>query len=347
MAPLIILRASRIKLNKNITGFFFVNVSMRCVLLSKINYLFRKRPLIPSIVGCYILILCLLYAVADNIIIHINPQYFQSESELMILLSFEHNLIRYANSNKRKSNLVIVGPSYAAMLGNPFSAHNLGLTGGYGPETLYIIENYCRKKDSILYIINLWESETLSKSAYMEVRPEIKSNITRRVRLLKSLTTHYKTKLFSNEAISSNTRLNPLQDILPSEQLAYIMNNPDAPENWLRRLEFGIRTINHYNSDLDEIADYYKSIKERNSRIQYVFLPCLPLREHPNNSKLNKKIRRIKKKEQRLWIELERRNIELVDLRAFFVNSDYMDLFHLNPKGREKMIACLHDMGYL
>jgi len=320
---------------------------MKIETFAKIRDIYDSVPLIPKIASGFLLTLCIGYASATTAIMSINPKIFQQYDQAAFFALFERNLSTYAHSDKAESDPVIVGPSYAARLCNPYGAYNLGIVAGYRGETAFVIEHYCRKEDSIIYVLNVYECDTI-KGSSENVRPEIRSRFKMRATLFRYLVKGYSKNLFQknkSDQIHNQGSMRRLNDIY--EELSFVMDNPDAPEEWLRRLNQSINWLNKHDSDLSEDADYYKQLKRKHPNIRYVYLPCLPLKNHPTNDQLNNKIGKIRKREQHFLAELEKKKITYVDLGKVLEKEDYKDLFHLNTKGLEKVSDYLHALGYI
>ena len=265
---------------------------------------------------------------------------------LNILAGFESRLYEYGKSDKRKRDIVIVGPSYAASIGNAQGVYNLGLISGYPKETEYVIERYCRPEDQILYIVNLHEAFNWDAKSKI-LRREVRNRVARRLTIFRTLLKVQIHRL-SGQRTRTAKRAGLKKHVFSTEDLRHAMNNPRATERMLRQFEMAVR-VGRYGPCLpDGLAKRYSELLQKYSNITYVFLPIIPdLRYDSNDESLNRAVRAMVSLEKRLIEKLAANGIDYVDLRDLGLeNMDYVGIFHLTKEANRRILEHLQKIEY-
>jgi hypothetical protein len=268
---------------------------------------------------------------------------------MKILAGFESRYQEYKESDSSKKDSVIVGPSYAALLGSPEGAYNLGIVSGFASEVRFIVEELCRPEDSVLYIVNLHEANTLDIDVRI-IRPELRNGARRRFTIFKEMC-RYKFQMLGNseESESSQNKGPNFRNEFSLESLKHVMNNPDATEEMTRRFELGLHVCTRAKDNISDLVDYYTELSTAHPNVTYVFLPSInDIRDGSNNKKLDKNILLFIEREKQLRDEMKRKGLGYVDLsKAGLQNQDYIDTCHLTKVGNGKVITFLREEGYL
>lgn len=325
-------------------------------MLGKVGQGYSKIPKIGKIAIWLAAVLCAANWSSDAAISKISKQDFGRGSEIGILLNFEQNLIRYSHSDRFKSDNVIVGPSYAAMLGEIGGSYNLGITSGFKEETNFVIENFCRDEDKILYFLNLWEAEDFRITGIMRllardrIRPEIKNRLMRKKAIIKWWCQGEIEKITGRkpEETDETDFQQPTGYSIPVEDVSEICGDefwinrrtdiePAQKECCLRTDANLIVAFGSGEKDFSEIAEYYRKLQEDHNNILYVFLPVMPLQKHPSNQRLNSLIEMIQINEKNLLDRLKNENVRYISLEGVLGPADFMDIIHPNELGESKI----------
>ena len=311
----------------------------------------------PRIAISFMAAIYAVYCLAGSAITRIPKDRFAKEEEIRILIDFERNVTAYSKSSRFRYDSVFVGPSYAAMLGRQKGAYNLGITSGFKEETEFVIKNICRDEDRLLYVLNLWETGAgelrglVAIGDRKNIRPEIRSRMFRRRTLVKWLIQDYVGKLSGSSQLSEDHRQmrskSERKTRIPLEDLAYVLDNGEDDEYWLNRNAITLKILSKKKDSLSEAAKYYKKLQTDRSGLLYIYLPCLPMKKHPSNQRLNTLIEIVRKREVDFLNELDKENIKYVNLQKALGPRDYIDIIHLRDGGSRKTGNFLYELGQI
>lgn len=311
--------------------------------ISKID---KKLDFLLKMGLAFILTLVVFYYSAGAIIRRISVDTDFPDLTIRILTNFERNLIDYQKSDKRKQDPVIVGPSYAAHMGNPKGGYNLGLVSGFCRETEYIIEKYCRSEDRILYIVNIHEGFNLDKEGKI-LRPEVRNCFVRRFTIFRALCRQMLLGSADQREEETEGAVRPRP--YSFEDIRHVINNAQASEGQVRRFEYWVVHTRDMECVPEKMAVHYSELVSRHPNITYVFLPIMPdLRDDSNNIFLNRTVKRVVRMEKQLLEELEEKGVEYIDLRNLGLsNLDYIDICHLKKSAYDRVLTYLEKEGYV
>lgn len=220
---------------------------------------------------------------------------------------------------KSEPQVVIVGPSYARAIGEKFG-HNLTLDAGRLPECSFIINNYCRPDDLVVYVITINEILTMNQP----VRREVKS---RRARLL----------TVTRAAI--RTFLKP-----PQEGFAFAKANIDKSEfaecaDFTREPELYLDMAGYQLSALSKLSPQdidlgpFVELHRNHPNTLYVIHPSLPRKIVRSSTVAAEKMNAIYASRQRFRSLFEQSKLPYIDLSDDVEPENFHDFVHLNEHG--------------
>ncbi|RJP66017.1 MAG: hypothetical protein C4532_16635 [Candidatus Abyssobacteria bacterium SURF_17] len=300
-----------------------------------------------KVLGSYLLWALLAIALWTRAYDHIRRYQFSGNPIAMSLISFEQNLRSYNKAKKQgeRTYTVIVGPSYAADLGSPFGSFNLGLGAGSSSEMKTIIEDYCRQKDRILYILSILEASSSPGIIRHGLRgggkgfQGLKNTASRRLSVTRG---YLHSKLGMYERDNLIDRVLPPLTASELHNIGLISNRPNIEESRARIIKHMINMIP--DTDYQGIDRYIKLSEERQN-IRYVLLPVLPSQTVSRDEEFNKKLTSIHYLEERLFDDIHESGLKYVDLSGILSIEDYSDFVHFTDRGRYKIIKYLNKNG--
>lgn len=256
------------------------------------------------------------------------------------LASFDRRLARF-DQNKEERKIIIVGASYAWLLGEPYGSYNLSITGARFNEIKQIMEEYCTGKDRILFFYSMVQGDA------GHVRPELTSSLMRRHTLCKA-------KIDYILRPDHRIYINPVNKIFGSDLEQKLEEIQELRSIPLKRRELldnltDLLSYRFYKSKgvVYSRTGHLKELLEEWPNCHLIYLPILPRSDkRSGNEDFNTQLDLMHSEEALFLDNLRKQNIPFFDFSTILTEKDYFDIIHQNSLGKKKIIDTLHSEGF-
>lgn len=276
----------------------------------------RTRPF--KIILFFLLCLAGLVSLLNIIVPNLSTN-FPYHSRERYFADFDHRLTRYQNAHHQKQCKVIIGPSYAAMIGEMPNIYNLGMMAATPKQDIATALWYVRKQDYILYMFTIRELVYYSMpfNPIENCRPAIRLQIGR---------AYFRDALGLQLWPRNERNQYPKESF---EKLTRCIGTAPGLDTYAIITEMGL-----YSQSAQYSLEPFIELRQRHPNILYVIHPVLPLiKPDDDTDDFSSQIRKVFSRNQQMVMMFEQSGLPFVDLSHCYPPSMFATYTHLTDAG--------------